>query len=147
MLKLLYKEKERGNEMLFWLFVIVMVVGVLLVILDAHFLYKNDLTFDIGMTMALVGFLAVLTSSLIILLSHIGLDAKVERSNARYESLVYQYENDIYDNDNDLGKKELMDDIQEWNEDVSYYKELQYDFWLGIYYPNIYDQFEKIELK
>ena len=133
--------------MLFWLFVIVMVVGVLLVILDAHFLYKNDLTFDIGMTMALVGFLAVLTSSLIILLSHIGLDAKVERSNARYESLVYQYENDIYDNDNDLGKKELMDDIQEWNEDVSYYKELQYDFWLGIYCPNIYDQFEKIELK
>lgn len=133
--------------MLFWLFVIVMVVGVLLVILDAHFLYKNDLTFDIGMTMALVGFLVVLTSSLIILLSHIGLDAKVEKHNARYESLVYQYENDIYENDNDLGKKELMDDIQEWNEDVSYYKELQYDFWLGIYCPNIYDQFEKIELK
>ena len=133
--------------MLFWLFVIVMVVGVFLIILDAHFLYKNNLTFDIGMTMALVGFVAVLTSSLIILLSHIGLDAKVERSNARYESLVYQYENDIYDNDNDLGKKELMDDIQEWNEDVSYYKKLQYDFWLGIYCPNIYDRFEKIELK
>lgn len=128
--------------MLFWLFVIVMVVGVLLVILDAHFLYKNDLTFDIGMTMALVGFLAVFTSILIISISHISLDAKVERCNARYESLVYQYEND-----NDIGKKELMDDIQEWNEDVSYYKELQYDFWLGIYCPNIYDQFEKIELK
>ena len=133
--------------MLFWLFVIVMVVGVLLVILDAHFLYKNNLTFDIGMTMALVGFVAVMTSSLIILLSHIGLDAKVERSNARYESLVYQYENDIYDNDNDIGKKELMDDIQSWNEDVSYRKKIQDDFWLGIYYPNIYDQFEKIELK
>ena len=133
--------------MLFWLFVIVMVVGIFLIILDAHFLYKNNLTFDIGMTMALVGFVAVLTSSLIILLSHIGLDAKVERSNARYESLVYQYENDIYENDNDLGKKELMGDIQEWNEDVSYYKKLQYDLWLGIYCPNIYDQFEKIELK
>ena len=133
--------------MLFWLFVIVMVVGIFLIILDAHFLYKNDLTFDIGTTMALVGFLAVLVSILIIFLSHIGLDAKVEKHNARYESLVYQYENDIYDNDNDLGKKELMDDIQEWNEDLSYYKELQYDFWLGIYCPNIYDQFEKIELK
>ena len=133
--------------MLFWLFVIVMAVGVLLVILDAHFLYKNNLTFDIGMTMALVGFLAVLTSSLIILLSHIGLDAKVEKHNARYESLVYQYENDIYENDNDLGKKDLMDDIQSWNEDVSYRKKIQDDFWLGIYYPNIYDQFEKIELK
>ena len=133
--------------MLFWLFVIVMVVGIFLIILDVHFLYKHDLTFDIGMTMVLVGFVAVLVSIIIIFFSHIGLDAKVERSNARYESLVYQYENDIYENDNDLGKKELMDDIQEWNEDLSYYKELQYDFWLGIYCPNIYDQFEKIELK
>ena len=133
--------------MLFWLFVIVMVVGIFLTILDAHFLYKNGLTFDIGMTMALVGFLAVLTSIFIISISCVDLDARVERCNARYDSLVYQYENDIYENDNDLGKKELMDDIQEWNEDLSYYKEIQYDFWLGIYHPNIYDQFEKIELK
>ena len=133
--------------MLFWLFVIVMVVGIFLIILDAHFLYKNNWAYDMGATMTIIGFLAVLASIVIIFFSHIGLDAKVEKNNARYESLVYQYENDIYENDNDLGKKELMDDIQEWNEDVSYYKELQYDFWLGIYCPNIYDQFEKIELK
>lgn len=133
--------------MLFWLFVIVMVVGILLLILDAHFLFDNNLAIDIGTPAAVMGFIAVLISIVIILFYHIGLDAKVERYNARYESLVYQYENDIYENDNDLGKKELMDDIQEWNEDLSYYKEIQYDFWLGIYYPNIYDQFEKIELK
>lgn len=133
--------------MLFWLFVIVMVVGILLLILDAHFLFNNNLAIDIGMPAAVMGFIAVMVSIVIILFYHIGLDAKVERYNARYESLVYQYENDIYDNDNDLGKKELMDDIQEWNEDLSYRKKIQDDFWLGIYYPNIYDQFEKIELK
>lgn len=133
--------------MLFWLFVIVMVVGILLLVLDDHFLFDNDLVINTGLTMAFSGFLAVLASIIIISFSCVGLDAKVERYNTRYESLVYQYENDIYDNDNDVGKKELMDDIQEWNEDISYYKEMQYDFWLGIYYPNIYDQFEKIELK
>ena len=133
--------------MLFWLFVIVMVVGILLLILDAHFLFDNNLAIDIAMPAAVMGFIAVMVSIVIILFSYIGIDAKVERCNARYESLVYQYENDIYENDNDLGKRELMDDIQEWNEDLSYYKEIQYDFWLGIYYPNIYDQFEKIELK
>ena len=134
--------------MLFWLFVIITVVGMALLVLYDHLLIDCDeWALNIGMPMALVGFLAVLTSSLIILRSQIGLDAKVERYNTRYESLVYQYENDIYENDNDVGKKELMDDIQEWNEDLSYYKEMQYDFWLGIYYPNIYDQFEKIELK
>ena len=133
--------------MLFWLFVIVMVVGIFLIILDDHFLFDNDLAIDIGMPAAVIGFSAVLVSIVIILFSRIGLDAKVERYNARYESLVYQYENNIYENDNDLGKKELMDDIQEWNEDLSYRKKIQDDFWLGIYYPNIYDQFEKIELK
>ena len=133
--------------MLFWLFVIVMVVGLLLLILDAHFLFKNDLAINTGLTMVTIGSAAVLASIVIILFSHIGLDAKVERCNARYESLVYQYENNIYDNDNDLGKRELMNDIQSWNEDLSYRKKIQDDFWLGIYYPNIYDQFEKIELK
>lgn len=133
--------------MLFWLFVIVMVVGIFLIILDDRFLFDNKLAFDIGGTMAVMGFLAVLASIVIILFSHIGLDAKVERCNARYESLVYQYENDIYDNDNDLGKRELMNDIQSWNEDLSYRKKIQDDFWLGIYYPNIYDRFEKIDLK
>lgn len=133
--------------MLFWLFVIVMVVGILLLILDAHFLFDNNLAIDIGMPAAVMGFIAVLVSIVIIIFSNVGLDAKVERCNARYESLVYQYENDIYDNDNDLGKRELMNDIQSWNEDLSYRKKIQDDFWLGIYYPNIYDQFEKIELK
>lgn len=133
--------------MLFWLFVIVMVVGILLLILDAHFLFNNNLAIDIGMPAAVMGFIAVLVSIVIIIFSNVGLDAKVERCNTRYESLVYQYENDIYDNDNDLGKRELMNDIQSWNEDLSYRKKIQDDFWLGIYYPNIYDQFEKIELK
>ena len=134
--------------MLFWLFVIITVVGMALLVLYDHLLIDCDeWALNIGMPMTIMGWIAVLISIVIITFSNVGLDAKVERYNARYDSLVYQYENDIYENDNDLGKKELMDDIQEWNEDVSYYKELQYDFWLGIYYPNIYDRFEKIELK
>ena len=133
--------------MLFWLFVIVIVVGVLLLILDDRFLFKNDFAINTGLTMVTIGCTAVLASVVIIFFSHIGLDAKVEKYNARHESLVYQYENNIYDNDNDLGKRELMNDIQSWNEDLSYRKKIQDDFWLGIYYPNIYDQFKKIELK
>ena len=71
----------------------------------------------------------------------------VEAYKQRYASLVYQLENNLYDNNNDLGKKELYNQIQRWNEDLAKYKTLQNDFWVGAFYPNIYDQFEFIELK
>ena len=55
-------------------------------------------------------------------------------------------ENNLYDNDNDIGKKELMDEIHEWNGNLAYCKKIQRNFWVGIYYPNVYDNFEFIPL-
>ena len=52
----------------------------------------------------------------------------------------------MYDNDNEIGKKELMNQIQEWNEDLAWYKANQKDFWIGIFIPNVFDQFEFINL-
>ena len=46
-----------------------------------------------------------------------------------------------------IGKKELMSEIQKWNEDLARHKALQNDFWVGIFIPDIFDQFEFIELK
>lgn len=70
----------------------------------------------------------------------------IEKQKTRYDMLVYQYENDLYDNDNDVGKYELIRDIREWNEDLSESKKMQRDFWFGILIPNIYDQFDFIQL-
>lgn len=80
------------------------------------------------------------------LLSSIGVDASVAKWETQYESLTYQLENNLYDNDNDIGKKELMDEIREWNGDLAYHKKIQRNFWVGIYYPNVYDNLEFIPL-
>lgn len=130
--------------MLFWIILIACVaLGVL-----AFILADNDfeiLSVVSGFMSVVAGFV-VLIMIVIIVVNHTGINAKIDRCETRYEMLTYQYENDIYDNDNDLGKRELIVDIQEWNEDLAYKKIVQRDLWLGIFYPNIYDQFEFIEL-
>ena len=82
-----------------------------------------------------------------IIINNVAPDAKIAEYQAYYDSLVYQYENDIYDNDNDLGKRDLMEDIEAWNTDLAYRKKVQRNYWVGIFYPNIYDDFDFIELR
>ena len=124
--------------MLFWTFVIIIIAGFVLFTFD----WEN-----LGITISVIGIFGIIASIVVLAINYIGIDGYIARMNTRYETLVYQYENDIYDNDNDLGKRELMVDIQNWNEDLSSRRENQHDFWIGIYIPNIYDQFEYIELK
>ena len=124
--------------MLFWTFVIIIIAGFVLFTYDLE---------NLGIAISVIGIFGIIASVVVLTINYIGIDGYIARMNTRYETLVYQYENDIYDNDNDLGKRELMVDIQNWNEDLSSRRERQRDFWIGIYIPNIYDQFEFIELK
>lgn len=61
------------------------------------------------------------------------------------QSLVYQLENDLYNNDNDLGKKELYDQITEYNKNIVSGRELSHKFLTTCFYPDIYDDLELIE--
>lgn len=122
--------------MIFWL--VLLLIIVCLRFCDRSWLF---------ITIVFISLIASIVMLVVIIEANTNVDAYVAENQMRYEMLVYQYENDIYDNDNDLGKRDLMEDIQEWNEDLAYYREAQDDFWVGIFYPNVYDQFEFIELK
>ena len=132
--------------MLFWSFIILIVIGIICFIV-----YENTMSGEwvcnVGMIFEVSGWLAIFVSIFIFAVTYIGLDGNIETYKARYESLTYQYENELYDNDNDIGKKELMSEIQDWNEDLARHKANQDDFWIGIYIPDVYDQFEFIEYK
>ena len=92
--------------------------------------------------------MVILIMSIVIIEANVPAEAKAEQYQMRYESLVYQYENDVYDGDDDVvGKRDLYCDIEYWNSDLAYRKRMQRDFWVGIFYPNIYDRFEFIEYK
>ena len=79
--------------------------------------------------------------------AYMGSDAFVARNQERYKTLVYKVETDAARDEFGLLNKEIIDEVQDWNEDLVYYQNIQDDFWLGIYYPNVFDQFEIIELK
>lgn len=131
--------------MLFWIVLFAFVTFLGLAIWTTCRDYYSDASFVYSVFATIFGII-LLVMSIIIVCSNVGVDAQIAEYHTRYEMLTYQYENDIYDNDNDLGKRELISDIQNWNEDLAYRKEIQDDFWVGIFYPNIYDQFKPIDL-
>lgn len=128
--------------MLFFIFIALFAISVLAVI------YTDEMSgWHLLATIAVALTLIALLISIIGLASvYIGADASVAKWETQYESLTYQLENNLYDNDNDIGKKELMDEIHEWNGNLAYCKKIQRNFWVGIYYPNVYDNFEFIPL-
>lgn len=132
--------------MLFWIFVVLLLIGMVCVIIYDHTMV-DGWCLDLGVVLTGVSTFVLIIMSIVLVYRYIIIDGYVAQNQVRYESLVYQYENDLYDNDNDVGKKELLSEIQDWNEDLARYKALQKNFWVGIFVPNVYDQFEFIELK
>lgn len=135
--------------MIFWLTVAFCVVMFVVAALTAN-RYRPAALEVINFVSLMLGTIALIVAVLMLIIigvNHYGLDGQIAKSNARREMLVYQLENNIYDNDNDLGKRELMVDIQAWNEDLAARRENQDNFWTGIFTPDIYDQFEFIELE
>lgn len=82
----------------------------------------------------------------VLICNNVGLDGVVASKCQQHISLSYQLETGMYNNDNELGKKELYNQIQEWNTDIAYNQATQNDLWIGVFIPDIYDQFELIEL-
>ena len=113
----------------------------------SFFINRKEIISSICVAAFLMSGFTLLVMVVVIACNYFGVPGYIASTNQTYDSLTYQLENNIYDNDNDIGKKELYDDIQEYNETIAKRKVLQDDFWLGVFYPDIYDQFKLIEFK
>ena len=131
--------------MIFWITLIATVVFTVLAIV-----FFDSFDFEwvsmLSTIIAVIVGIAFVIMLIFVIVNNVGVEAKIEANKQRYDSLVYQAENNLYENDNDLGKKELVNQIQEWNEDLARGKALQDDFWVGIFYADIYDQFDFIPM-
>ena len=131
--------------MIFW---ITLIATVVFTVLAIAFFDSWDFEWAsmLSAIISVIAGIAFVVMLIVIIVNNVGVGASIEANKQRYESLVYQAENNLYENDNDLGKKDLADQIQNWNEDLASGKALQHDFWVGIFIPDIYDEFEFIPM-
>lgn len=131
----------------------VFIVSITLILMGVAFIFRDEFDSFKGLFSIICAIgaglccFALFFMLIVGVLVNIGNDGYVASMEQRYNALVYQLENDLYDNDNDLGKKELYDQIRDWNENLARKKKLQRDPWIGMFYPDIYDSLEFIELK
>lgn len=76
--------------------------------------------------------------------AHISKEADEAKWKQAYESLYNQAYYNMYENDNDLGKKQLADQITEWNEDLEAYRAYKNSKWVSIMYPMDISDFHTI---
>lgn len=129
--------------MLFWLAVIVFVAGIVMrIIMNKKRWWKLDCPSFFTIFMSSV----VLVIMIIILcFQYIGVDARVEKNFEIYNAIEYKVTSGACRDELGLLSKEVIDEVQNWNKDVKYYQAVQDDFWIGIFYPNVFDQFETID--
>ena len=120
--------------MLFFLFIILFVIAIIL--------YKK-FEFELYGVLMYVSFFAVLVSLVVIIAEYTTMNLYLEKNREQYKAIIYK--SNACRDESGLPNKEVIDEIQEWNEDVRFYQRIQDDFWLGIYYPNVYDEFTTID--
>lgn len=140
--------------MWFLIFVIVFAVGVGLIVVGKmdwdreknRFLYYNDESIRIAgwITSVLSGVVA-LVMLICIICAHTNVEARLEENREVYNALTYKMESTSCRDEFGFLSKEVIDEVQDWNQDVRYYQSAQDDFWVGIFIPNVYDEFKTID--
>lgn len=140
--------------MWFWLMVIILAVGICLIKIGSkcwdidkhHFLWYNDHNIkSAGIITVVISAFAITVMLICIICSHTNVEARLEKNREIYNALTYKMESTTCRDEFGFLSKEVIDEVQEWNKDIRYYQSAQDDFWVGIFYPNVFDEFEIIE--
>lgn len=144
--------------MLFWLFIIALVVGITLVVLGnldwniekktkfSKWMYWHDGDLNVtGWIVIVISIIVLFFMTIVLICEYTTANAYLQQNKERYNALTYKVESEECRDEFGLLNKEIVDEIQDWNEDVVYRKEMQNNFWVGIFYPDIYDEFKTID--
>lgn len=119
--------------MIYWLFILALSVEIFLYVK----IYNDALGAAIQITCIIILFLTI-----VIIFTNIQAKHEKYELEASYNTLLeYKSVSDYLQNEH------YISDIIRWNTTISTGKSIQRDFWVGIFIPNIYDDFDIITLK
>ena len=90
------------------------------------------------MVISFIGAVWFLVAGLILLLTQTNVTAIRQANAEKYKALTYKLESEACRDQFGLLNKEIIDEVQNWNVKVTYYKAMEDNFWVGIYYPDVY---------
>lgn len=129
--------------MLFWIFVIVLVVGIFgTVLIHKDIIDAPILVESMILICMVIGIIGTLTGGVYAIGAMIDEEMYMDDELKTYYSLLYRYENET----NMVKRAEVITEIADRNDYLAWYREYQDDFWIGIFIPDIYDELEFIEL-
>ncbi len=129
--------------MIFWLCVIILVVGIIMTIVAS----RKD-WIGVGLLCLITSVLdgiAIIIMTICLCITYSTADANIVRNEEIYKAITYKVESEACRDEFGLLSKKVIDEVQEWNKDVLYYQNVQDDFWVGIFYPDVFDRFETID--
>lgn len=104
---------------------------------DPEYLFKT--CGGLGMAVSIILLIAIA-------LINMAAPGKVASMREEYKTLKFKLESPSSRDEFGLVNKDIIEDVGSWNSMISKKKALQDDFWIGIFIPNIYDEFEIIEM-
>lgn len=149
--------------MLFWLFVITFIMGILLIITGQigngnrdwyhsknkfkKFVYKygDPGVKSAGVVISVVSVIAIVSMIVIILGNYSFIKEKAKKYKVDREYIMAQINDENCYNEYGLLERNTAYAIEDWNDFVEFHKKYQRNFWIGIFIPNVFDDLEPID--
>lgn len=130
--------------MLLWITIGLLVLGAALWALAKHFEWYGTEIFAKFITGFTVS--CIVIECIFLGCTHANIDGWVAADRQEFESLYHQYEAVMNDTEYTRGHYDLMSDIKEWNRKLAWHQTAQHDFWIGPFFPDVYDSYEYITI-
>ena len=93
-----------------------------------------------------VSIILFICMSFVLFMTYVSIDANKAVYEETYNILIYKAQTEEIRDEFGILNKEYIDEIQNWNTDLIEKQKLSQNFWIGIFYPDWYNDFELIDL-